>query len=259
MLRQSLRAFTLVELSIVLVILGLLVGGVLAGQSLIHAAELRAVGREYQQYQTALGAFKDKYLALPGDMPNAVRYWGAQDGSTNDGMDAVCAGLSTPAPGTATCNGDGNGLIAQSGRLYESFRAWQHLQNAGLVEGRLEGVMGDAAEVGRNVPRSKISNAGWQFFGLGTGQFDPAGYFYAEYGSSFFFGGNNANMWTQHPVISAEDAYNIDMKLDDGKPHTGRMMAYKNAWAPACTTTTNQDYALGNTNKGCSPIFITGY
>ena len=93
--------FTLVELSIVLVILGLLVGGVLAGQSLIHAAELRAISTELTNYKTAIGAFRDKYLAIPGDMNNAVKFWGAQAGSTADGTDATCMALTTAATSSA--------------------------------------------------------------------------------------------------------------------------------------------------------------
>lgn len=60
------KAFSLVELSIVLVILGLLTGGILAGQSLIRAAELRAVSTEYSRYITATQSFRDKYFAVPG-------------------------------------------------------------------------------------------------------------------------------------------------------------------------------------------------
>lgn len=59
------RAFSLVELSIVLVILGLLVGGILAGRALIHASELRGVHTEFNQYKTAVMAFRNKYLLYP--------------------------------------------------------------------------------------------------------------------------------------------------------------------------------------------------
>ncbi len=59
---NPLNAFSLVELSIVLVILGLLVGGVLSGQSLIRAAELRSITEDYARYVTATHTFKDKYL-----------------------------------------------------------------------------------------------------------------------------------------------------------------------------------------------------
>jgi prepilin-type N-terminal cleavage/methylation domain-containing protein len=71
------KGFTLVELSIVLVILGLLAGGVLAGQSLIRAAELRSVTTQLEQYSTAIYAFRDRYFAIPGDEEFARRAWHA--------------------------------------------------------------------------------------------------------------------------------------------------------------------------------------
>ena len=59
------QAFSLVELSIVLVILGLLAGGVLSGQALIRAAELRSVTADYQRYTAAIMVFRDKYFSFP--------------------------------------------------------------------------------------------------------------------------------------------------------------------------------------------------
>jgi prepilin-type N-terminal cleavage/methylation domain-containing protein len=66
-------AFSLVELSIVLVILGLLVGGVLSGQALIRASEMRSITAQANQYRAAIYSFRDKYFAIPGDMANARR------------------------------------------------------------------------------------------------------------------------------------------------------------------------------------------
>ena len=88
----SKRGFTLVELSIVLVIIGLIVGGVLAGRDLIRAATLRAVIKEVKNYETVIHIFRDKYGYLPADMPNARDYWPA----CNDN-------------GANPCNGDGDG------------------------------------------------------------------------------------------------------------------------------------------------------
>jgi prepilin-type N-terminal cleavage/methylation domain-containing protein len=99
--RYASRAFSLVELSIVLVILGLLVGGVLSGQSLIHAAELRAVTTEYQKYMTAVRSFKDKYFASPGDMNNATSLWGVAAGTGNDNACKIFASTDKK-PATAT-------------------------------------------------------------------------------------------------------------------------------------------------------------
>jgi prepilin-type N-terminal cleavage/methylation domain-containing protein len=97
------QGFTLVELAIVLVILGLLVGGVITGQNLIRAAELRSVTVEFAQYQSAVLQFRDRYRALPGDMNNATLFWGAA---------ATCPPTSAaPLTTQATCNGNGNGQI----------------------------------------------------------------------------------------------------------------------------------------------------
>ncbi len=98
--------FSLIELSIVLVILGLLTGGILTGQNLIRAAELRSVTTEFQTYQTAVMTFRDKYFALPGDMRNATDFWGSAGGG---GQGAACS--SANATTGSTCNGDGNGQI----------------------------------------------------------------------------------------------------------------------------------------------------
>ena len=98
------NAFSLVELSIVLVILGLLTGGILGGQSLIRAAELRSVSTEAARYTTAVYSFRDKYMALPGDMPNATAFWGAAPDCS-----------AQTASGASTCNGNGDGMLRWGG------------------------------------------------------------------------------------------------------------------------------------------------
>lgn len=121
-------AFSLVELSIVLVILGMLVGGVLAGQSLIRASELRSITSDIHKMQSARIAFRDKYFSLPGDMPNAISFWGRQAGNAGDGVDSTCAALTyaTPSTDSRTCNGNGDGFIGTSGSgmEFESIRYW---------------------------------------------------------------------------------------------------------------------------------------
>ena len=258
------HGFTLVELSIVLVILGLLVGGVLTGQSLIRAAELRAITTESQRYVVAMNTFRDKYFAIPGDMPNAVRYWGQQAGGTADGPDSTCQAQTAAATGTATCNGDGSGLVGNGPSNLaptEFFRFWQHLANAGLIEGTYSGVTGSGsnytAVIGTNVPRSKVNNAGWFLQGLGT--YGDASYFQANYGNYLAFGAARTNGSTTMPAIKAEEAYNIDMKTDDGKPNTGKVLSFRNSFMPACVATTDDAYLLSNTTNGCVLLFITGY
>lgn len=256
-------AFSLVELSIVLVILGLLTGGILSGQSLIRAAEIRSVSTDIARYTTALHTFRDKYRALPGDMRNAVRFWGAQAGATTDGTDSTCTALTAAATGTATCNGNGDGMIGLHGAStdHERFRIWQHLANAGLVEGTYSGVRGssstDDPDIGTNVPASKISNAG---FYLHYRSVHPD-FFAGNYGHFFTIGGDTNN-WTLGPFVKAEEMWNIDTKLDDGRPQYGniRSRALSGGTTASCVTSSNittAEYALSSTGN-CGIIALPG-
>src|ERR1700722_5890685 len=69
---RSSSGFTLIELSIVLVIIGLIVGGILVGQDLIKAAEVRAQLSQIEKYNSAVNTFRAKFNAIPGDMAIAT-------------------------------------------------------------------------------------------------------------------------------------------------------------------------------------------
>jgi len=77
------RGFSLVELSIVLIIIGLLVAGVSTGSKLIHSAKLRTIITDMQEYQTGLKTFKLTYDELPGDMKDisALEFFGVNNKS----------------------------------------------------------------------------------------------------------------------------------------------------------------------------------
>lgn len=239
---QKNAGFSLVELSIVLVILGLLTGGILGGQALIKAAELRSISRDVEKYQTAVYTFKDKYMALPGDMQNATRFWGAQVGSSDDGPDSACMalGMDNPATGKETCNGDGNGQIMGVG-WYEVWRFWQHLSNAGLVEGTYAGVPAHATVTsvglaGFNMPGSRASAGGFAVTYMASQTASGASLFPGPYGNTMRFGGGEGVDQTPG-LITAEDAWNIDSKMDDGKPGTGVVMTYTSNTRPDCVST----------------------
>ena len=224
--------FSLVELSIVLVILGLLVGGVLSGQSLIRAAELRAVAAEYQRYTTAAGSFRDKYFGLPGDITNASAFWGALDG--NDGSNWDCRGESTGLP---TCNGDGDGRLEDADSInaqtHERFLFFKHLANAGLIEGTYSGALASATTTvcttpdaswdhkgGCNEPLSKMSPTAWSTVWIGNSTGNSV-LFDGSYANSLFL----HNKYSRDPlydyVLRPEEVWNIDVKMDDGRPGTG--------------------------------------
>jgi prepilin-type N-terminal cleavage/methylation domain-containing protein len=213
--------FSLVELSIVLVILGLLTGGILAGQSLIRAAELRSVTSDTARYQTAFFTFRDKYFALPGDMRNAVKFWGAPAAAplTTDGMNAACRDLLASGVGTQTCNGDGDGTVSfDSTEHYESYRAWQHLANAGLIEGSYTGVTAGAVpnsfgpSLGVNLPRGKMSNTGFTARAYPVANAADPSYFAGSYGNMMWFGAQGVS-YTSAVALKGEEAWNLDVKL----------------------------------------------
>lgn len=256
------QGFSLVELSIVLVILGLLAGGVLTGQSLIRAAELRSVTTAFQNYHAAINTFRDKYMSFPGDMPNAVRFWGAQAGATTDGYDATCAALTTAATTTATCNGNGDGRASPNftAQYYERFRFWQHLANAGLIEGNYTGISGSAttydSDIGINVPAAKISQAGWTPIYNGTMPSGHAIYLEGDYGNTLIFG-EAGNGLTNLPAIKPEEAYNIDMKIDDGKAGYGVIVGMTDSFNSDCLGTDSPSTAaweLTQTSKTCALV-----
>jgi prepilin-type N-terminal cleavage/methylation domain-containing protein len=109
--------FTLIELAIVLVIIGLLLGGVLKGQELITQAKIKNVANDIAGVSVAIYGYQDRYKRLPGDDPGATRWAGATAGNGNNVIGAANAGYSS----TTT---------ADENRLF-----WHHLRLAGFVAG----------------------------------------------------------------------------------------------------------------------------
>lgn len=192
------KAFSLVELSIVLVILGLLVGGILAGKSLIHAAELRRVTSDINRFQTAIQAFRDKYLALPGDLSVASKFWSG-------------------AP-----NGNSDGLIYA---VAEHVGAWNHLTLAGLIEGSYDGIWDGSgySPIGSNAPAGPLNSTIWGIQGaLTTAQ---AWAWYQKTNNSLILTGDTVSGTGAPYALIPEDAWNLDTKMDDGLAQYGKFVA----------------------------------
>ena len=118
---SSEAGFTLVEIAIVLVIIGLLLGGILKGQEMITQAKIKNAINDFNGVAVAVTSYQDRYRALPGDDPNATARWTVQ----------------------APASGDGNGVIAGKYNdvdlTKESHLFWQHLRIAGFVAGLTTG------------------------------------------------------------------------------------------------------------------------
>lgn len=123
---QRRRAFTLIELSIVLVIIGLIIGGALTGQQIIQNARITNAINNIQSYQAQFQTYQQNYGALPGDDPSAVSRFG-----------------------TTVTNGNGDGIINNGGgtaaqdtftnpsSVPESLGVWADLRAAGLVKNQI--------------------------------------------------------------------------------------------------------------------------
>jgi prepilin-type N-terminal cleavage/methylation domain-containing protein len=260
---QALRGFSLVELSIVLVIVGLLVGGILAGQNLVRSSELRSVTTDISKFTTAINAFQDRYDSLPGDLATATTYWGAANADAT-----TCK--TTIGTGTQTCNGDGNGKTAEyTVTDYESFRAWQQLKNAGLIEGSYTGVRVNATngvDLGVNSPESRIGGAGYSLFYM-TNVGADLSWFNDTYRHIIQFGaevGNPATTANFNPVITPPEALSIDAKSDDGRPGTGTIMTKKSssAYVGNCASSASADtavYSVSSNAPICDLVFKLGF
>lgn len=117
--RLSQSGFTLLEIAVGLLVLGLLVGGVLKGQELISAARVRAVIQQQDSVKTAYLGFLDRFRALPGDFASATTMLA--------GVSGACGIAGSPG------NGNGNSRIQSADG--EAILAWEHLSKAGFLAG----------------------------------------------------------------------------------------------------------------------------
>jgi prepilin-type N-terminal cleavage/methylation domain-containing protein len=224
------KAFTLVELAIVIVIIGLLVGGVLVGQELITQAQINSIVKGYQSYESSLIVFKDKYNCIAGDCNKAQTYFGASN----------------------TQNGNGNRHIAEN--TNESPLVWQHLALAKLIKGSYNGSITGGVQPNVNVP--SISMAGGAIV-------VRASVVWGKHGNFMEIGKANtdpAQFYANRPITTPVEAQQIDRKLDDGIANNGKFICY-DSWA-VCSATwastgTGADYNMSVTDKTCTCMFLT--
>ncbi len=264
--------FTLIELSIVLVIIGLVIGGILVGQELIYGAQVRRMVSEKEQLTSAVNTFRLKYNALPGDMTDATALWG-----TNANCNAVSTTLTT-----TTCNGNGDGKVGGlldvvgNTNTIEPWLFWQHLSNAQLWSGlytgaRISGGLFQRfATIGLNVPASaaypdkalfveyyaKTDNNSWMWAATKGGRHQ------LHIGAPI--AGTPGASFVGTPWLTNRQAYAIDSKYDDGMPGSGFIINNEITPAPGggnldCWTGTLDPalatYKLSSTEIACNIIF----
>ncbi|NKC16874.1 MAG: prepilin-type N-terminal cleavage/methylation domain-containing protein [Gammaproteobacteria bacterium] len=140
-MRQRQSGFTLVEIAIVLVIIGLLLGGIIQGQQLINSARVKNLAETNSSVQAAYFGFIDRYRQVPGDMNQTA----AQD----------AIGV------TITGGGDANGILSVSSGLpyREPNAAWEHLSKSGFIQGSYSGGGGEPTAANNNAPFNAFNNS----------------------------------------------------------------------------------------------------
>lgn len=217
--------FTLVELAIVLLIVGLLISGILKGQEMIQNSRMTATIQQIKSYEAAVNTFRDSFGGLPGDLVTAqTRVPGC----------TTAAGCVAPA----AASGGGNGIIGAVGDAGAAVTAlndervqfWLHLALANLITGVAPNHSGaNAAPAwGTTLPAGRFAGGFTVGYANATANGSAAplsGHYLVLQGSPTAA----ANATTGGAALAAARAAQMDLKLDDGQPATGDAIAFSSS------------------------------
>lgn len=204
--------FTLIEIAIVLVVIGLLLGGVLKGQELINSAKVKNFANDFRNIPVFLYGYQDKYKALPGD----------QRQTTLDGQFPPAGSATACAPNeiSGPCvqgNGVLNGSWNASGITDESFVFWQHVRLANLAAGPTD--ITDPAYLPRNADGGVIG---------------------IQSAAEPYIQGMGGTYLICSSAIPGKSVKPLDTAMDDGNTATGSMRAVPSGSAANTAATASQ-------------------
>jgi prepilin-type N-terminal cleavage/methylation domain-containing protein len=191
-MKKQQSGFTLIELAIVLVIIGLLLGGVLKGQELINSARVKSLATEFKNIQVFVYGYQDRFRAIPGD-----------DRIANTHVN----GTNATTPGTVG-NGIIEGLWNSATATDESYLFWQHVRLAGFAPGAT--VVADANYAPTNTAGGRIG---------------------IQSVSGFAIAGMTGTFIVCSAAIQGRFAEQLDVTLDDGDTDAGSVRAFVDAGA----------------------------
>lgn len=206
--------FTLVEMAIVLVVVGLILGGVFKGQALIDSARVRSLSSEVSGIRSAWQSFQERYRSLPGDFSNAATQ-----------IDS------------AAIPGNGNGRIDDG---QERAGVWQQLALAGFINGTFDGSRGgvgsatDVECVSGSCPKNPFN-----------------GYYKISYSAQAADVLEPAHEIFTGAHIPVAILSELDRKLDDGQPNGGRFRVHRD-YASACTR--NGEWDITSAHANCAGV-----
>jgi prepilin-type N-terminal cleavage/methylation domain-containing protein len=214
------KGFTLVEIAIVLVIIGLLLGGILKGQEMITQAKIKNVIADMTGVSAAMYGYQDRYRALPGDDNNAGSRWATSASGTGDGI--IQGSYATTPPSALTT----------TDATKESAFFWHHLRLAGFVSGSATAEQPFNAVSGKMGVQSSDGGApGSAGFSAGV----------------LSDGGSPATVFTALVLCSAnlpdKIAISVDAQTDDGTGKKGTVRGQRQSAPNAALATAASDYA----------------
>lgn len=221
MKKQVQRGFTLVEIAIVLVIIGLLIGGVLRGQELLNSARANSVAAQQSSIQTAYFGFVDRYKFMPGDL--------------NGTQALLINGMTVPASGTAA---DSQVTLADSAAAFNNLAQAGFLSCTACSSFVTAGTGGAAATYTAAVTSLSASNTMVNVFGSPLAFINDTTLVGAVAGGNFMgtAGESSKPMVTTGGTLTSNMLAELDRKSDDGNP-AGGSIRYTDIQATSSVTT----------------------
>ncbi|MBT4989883.1 MAG: type II secretion system protein [Rickettsiales bacterium] len=231
------QAFSLLELSLVIIIISLLVAGATSGLKIVRKAQIQSSIKKIFSYKYAFHEFVATYQAIPGDFSSAHSYF-------DDSSDSICGAQ-------ADCNGDGDGILELNEKSNsEIYRAWQHLSLANFVDTKFFGEWNEKDSIAKsplnegNISFDYDSSLYNNILKLGS---------YISYKGAYSDGG----------IFTTKEAKAIDVKYDDGDSNTGKIIGY-NSFYLNDAEVVESDYCVdgpayktyNNTDNACNIGFL---
>ena len=219
-------------MSIVLIVIGLIVGGILVGQDLINAAAVRAQIAQIEKYNSAVHTFQTKYGGyLPGDIP-----------------DPAASNFGFQPRGQYAGEGDGNGLLEgihndatnENSSMFQTagevVMFWRDLGDANLIDAKFTTASSTVLNYYLNspslfLPSAKIGRG--NYLNVWSGGYamnvnvkgDQQNYFGLSAVTQLAGEPSGWALYSTEPGLTVKEAYSIDLKIDDGLPQSGKVMA----------------------------------
>jgi prepilin-type N-terminal cleavage/methylation domain-containing protein len=236
--------FSLVELAVVLIIIGVIVAGVLKGQDMIASAKLNGVQTQINAIRVAVNTFQEKYGGLPGDI----------DPQSETMVPGFATATNTDDGTSTRNNGEIEGVrlsgAAGGAAVSEATLFWQHLRGANLLSGITIDTTGPGVTTTADALKSQVGG----IFSISyDGAFNGIAGNWIELGTADAAGTTNGGA-----LLSPVQMHSLDVKMDDGLPNTGIVGGRDGTISVtgACSTgsSTTSLYATSS-SAGCAAYF----